>query len=181
VVRIAPTCERVGTFFRKGRRGTNETRFSGRIDGRPLPPGTYRIVSRSLGRGRATTAGDKFVVVAPSESVASARAQPSTCAPRGGWSGATWAGGSNSAVLVGAKQAESGKRSSAEKAGSSEGDGDEEEGGVAQFRESSPDAPAVEDEVPAALVLSFAALLLLLVGFLAYVGARDLRGRLRGQ
>jgi hypothetical protein len=183
VFRLAPTCERVGSFLRTGQRGQNETRFSGRVDGRPLSPGTYRIEARPVGRGDAATESDRFVVVAPSESVASASAQPSTCAPSGNGSDATSTGDGDAAVLVGGRGSDD---SSDRKSRSAGGDyardeGGGEEGGVAQFRESSPGVVGGEDEFPLALVLAFAVAVGSLLAFLAWVGARDLKGRLRSQ
>jgi hypothetical protein len=50
----APQCRRLGTFSRKVRRGVNRIRFTGRLRGRLLPPGTYTIVPE-LVRGRQRT------------------------------------------------------------------------------------------------------------------------------
>ena len=186
VFRLSPSCERVGSFRRMGKRGLNETRFSGRVDGRPLSPGTYRIEARPVGRGDAATERDRFVVVAPSDSVASASAQPSTCAPSESGSDATSTGDRDAAVLMGAGGSNgsndgtsrpAGGDGAREERGSSGGD----EGGVAQFRESSPGVIGVEDEVALAFLLAFGIVVASLLAFLAYVGARDLMGRLRGQ
>jgi hypothetical protein len=183
VFRLSPTCERVGSFLRTGQRGLNETRFSGRVDGRPLSPGTYRIEARPVGRGDAAAESDRFVVVAPSDSVASASAQPSTCAPSESWSGATSTGDGDEGVLVGAGGWDG---SNGHKSGPAGADGGREEGGgdaesgVAQFRESSPGVVGEEDEIPLALVLAFGVAVGALLAFLTWVGARDLKGRLRG-
>jgi hypothetical protein len=48
VVRVAPDCQRVGSFRVKGRAGTNRVSFRGRIGGRALRPGTYVIRARTL-------------------------------------------------------------------------------------------------------------------------------------
>lgn len=183
VFRLSPTCERVGSFLRTGQRGLNETRFSGRVDGRPLSPGTYRIEARPVGRGDAATESDRFVVVAPSDSVASASAQPSTCAPSGNGSDATSTGDGDAAVLVGGGGLDDSSDRKSQSAGGDgardEGGGDE--GGVAQFRESSPGVVGGEDEFPLALVLAFGVAVGSLLAFLVWVGARDLKGRLRSQ
>ena len=62
VVQVAPDCRRVGRFRVAGHPGVNRVRFRGRVGGRPLGPGTYRIKARTLPRGRAVV-DTKFVVV----------------------------------------------------------------------------------------------------------------------
>jgi hypothetical protein len=52
VVRVYPTCERVGRFTVRGRAGLNRIRFRGRLGGRALPSGGYRLVVRSRGAKR---------------------------------------------------------------------------------------------------------------------------------
>jgi hypothetical protein len=44
VVRVFPTCDVLGTFRVRGRAGVNRVPFHGRLHGRPLPTGTYRLV-----------------------------------------------------------------------------------------------------------------------------------------
>jgi hypothetical protein len=53
VVRVYPSCERVGSFTVRGRAGVNRVRFGGRLGRRPLAPGTYRLVAQARGRERA--------------------------------------------------------------------------------------------------------------------------------
>jgi hypothetical protein len=53
ILRIAPDCRTVGRFRVPGRAGLNRVRFRGRLNGRPLAPGTYRIRARALRGGRA--------------------------------------------------------------------------------------------------------------------------------
>lgn len=53
VVRIAPDCRTVGRFRVAGRAGVNHVRFRGRLRGRALPPGTYRIRATGVAGGRA--------------------------------------------------------------------------------------------------------------------------------
>jgi hypothetical protein len=63
--RTRPRCTRmvtVGTFTRAGRAGANTTRFDGRIGGRPLPPGAYRLTA-SAGAGATSTARSAFTVL----------------------------------------------------------------------------------------------------------------------
>jgi hypothetical protein len=52
VVRVYPTCKRIGTFTVRGRAGLNRIRFRGRLGGRALPPGGYRLVVRARGAQR---------------------------------------------------------------------------------------------------------------------------------
>ncbi|MGH2920978.1 MAG: hypothetical protein ACRDKU_02795 [Gaiellaceae bacterium] len=53
VIRVAPDCRRVGRFRVQGRAGVNRVPFRGRVNGRALPPGTYRIRARPVNaRGR---------------------------------------------------------------------------------------------------------------------------------
>lgn len=46
----APSCRVAGRFSVRGDRGVNHVRFTGRIGGRELPYGTYRITARTSGR-----------------------------------------------------------------------------------------------------------------------------------
>jgi hypothetical protein len=82
IVQIAPNCRGVGGFTRAGDQGRNRFSFSGRIDGRALRAGTYRIRATAV-QGQKVTAvrRDTVVVVAPGQSIRSARAQKSTCGP----------------------------------------------------------------------------------------------------
>ncbi|HYM64699.1 MAG TPA: hypothetical protein VES61_08465 [Gaiellaceae bacterium] len=80
IVQVAPDCRGVGGFMRAGSQGKNLFRFSGRIDGRSLGAGTYRIRATAV-QGQRTTSikRETVVVVAPGQSVRSASAQKSTC------------------------------------------------------------------------------------------------------
>jgi hypothetical protein len=53
IVRVYPSCERVGSFRVRARRGVNRVRFNGRFRGRPLPEGTYRLLVQARGQERA--------------------------------------------------------------------------------------------------------------------------------
>jgi hypothetical protein len=82
IVQIAPNCRGVGGFIRAGDQGRNRFSFSGRIDGRALSAGTYRIRATAVqGQGVTSVRRETVVVVAPGQSVRSARAQKSTCGP----------------------------------------------------------------------------------------------------
>jgi hypothetical protein len=62
IVRVYPTCERVGSFAVRGRPGVNRVPFRGRLRGRPLPDGTYRLRVRPKG-ARADVAVVTVVIV----------------------------------------------------------------------------------------------------------------------
>ena len=107
VVRIAPDCAAAGTFRIKGRAGANTIPFRGRVRGRALSPGTYRI--RAFVRGR-TVAQTKVVIFVdrplPAE-VAAARAS-NTCGrssigSRAGSSGDSATVGGTGGTSLGAK------------------------------------------------------------------------------
>jgi hypothetical protein len=52
VVRVYPTCSRIGSFTVRARAGVNRIRFTGRLRGRPLPAGGYRLIVRARGAPR---------------------------------------------------------------------------------------------------------------------------------
>ena len=47
ITQVSPACVGIGHFTVKGHRGVNRIRFRGRVHGRPLHPGTYRISVRT--------------------------------------------------------------------------------------------------------------------------------------
>jgi hypothetical protein len=59
VVRVFPTCEVLGTFRVRGRAGVNRLPFHGRLHGRPLANGTYRLL---IGARRTPSAETTIVV-----------------------------------------------------------------------------------------------------------------------
>jgi hypothetical protein len=61
IVRVFPTCEVVGSFRVRGKAGVNRVPFRGRIHGRPLPSGTYRLV---IGAAHAPPTAEATIVVA---------------------------------------------------------------------------------------------------------------------
>jgi hypothetical protein len=63
VVRVHPTCERVGAFDVRAHKGMNRIKWRGRLHGRALQEGTYRLRVRPLGPGRSKAAVLKLVVV----------------------------------------------------------------------------------------------------------------------
>jgi hypothetical protein len=62
VVRVYPTCERVGAFRVRAHAGVNKVKWRGRLKGRPLDEGTYRLLVRARGNGP-DAAALKLVVV----------------------------------------------------------------------------------------------------------------------
>lgn len=52
VVRVYPTCKRLGTFTVRAHAGTNRIRFRGWLGRRALPEGSYRLVVRASGAVR---------------------------------------------------------------------------------------------------------------------------------
>lgn len=62
VVRVYPTCERVGAFRVRAHAGVNRIKWRGRLRGMPLAAGTYRLLVRVRGAGR-DVAALKLVVV----------------------------------------------------------------------------------------------------------------------
>jgi hypothetical protein len=62
IVRVSPTCERVGAFRVRAHAGVNRVPFRGRLRGRPLPEGSYRLLVRARGAA-ADAAALKIVVV----------------------------------------------------------------------------------------------------------------------
>lgn len=62
IVRVSPTCERVGAFRVRAHAGVNRVPFRGRLRGRPLSEGTYRLLVRARGAA-ADAAALKIVVV----------------------------------------------------------------------------------------------------------------------
>jgi hypothetical protein len=62
VLRVYPTCERVGAFRVRAHAGVNKVKWRGRLKGRPLQEGTYRLLVRARGAGQ-DAAALKLVVV----------------------------------------------------------------------------------------------------------------------
>lgn len=56
IVRVFPSCERIGSFSIRAHAGVNRIRFRGRFRGRALPVGGYRLVVRARGAERAAAA-----------------------------------------------------------------------------------------------------------------------------
>ena len=76
----APVCRVWGTLAKRGERGLNRVRFLGRIHGKRLPPGTYRIRAEAIRGDKEKPLGAVAVVIASrSREIARARAPSSTC------------------------------------------------------------------------------------------------------
>jgi hypothetical protein len=52
ILRVYPSCERLGSFVVRAHAGVNRVRFGGRLRGRALPEGGYRLVIRARGAPR---------------------------------------------------------------------------------------------------------------------------------
>jgi hypothetical protein len=52
IVRVYPSCKRLGSFVVRAHAGVNRVRFRGRLRGRALPEGGYRLVIRARGATR---------------------------------------------------------------------------------------------------------------------------------
>lgn len=50
VVRVYPSCKRIGSFTVRAHEGANRVRFRGRLGRRPLPEGTYRLLVQVRGQ-----------------------------------------------------------------------------------------------------------------------------------
>lgn len=61
VVRVYPSCERIGSFSVRAHAGVNRVRFRGRLGGRRLAEGTYRLVAQA--RGQETAAATVTIVI----------------------------------------------------------------------------------------------------------------------
>jgi hypothetical protein len=61
IVRVYPSCKRIGSFSVHARAGANRVRFNGRFRGRALPAGTYRLLVHA--RGQATPTAAVTIVV----------------------------------------------------------------------------------------------------------------------
>lgn len=77
---LSPRCRYIGKFLVRGRPGHNILRFRGRLRGRALPPGTYRVTAWVRGQRARRIATTIVVLARPAHAseIASARAR-STC------------------------------------------------------------------------------------------------------
>jgi hypothetical protein len=80
VVQIAPVCDRIGRFRIFGRAGVNRVPVRARVARRPLAPGAYRIVARTVPRGRHVTSTNLVVVSRPNGSEISTLRHADACA-----------------------------------------------------------------------------------------------------
>ena len=82
IVRVYPSCERVGGFNVRAHGGVNRVRFHGRFRGRPLPEGTYRLLVRARGQGTAAAAVTIVVMRGQASAAELRRAQgANSCSP----------------------------------------------------------------------------------------------------
>ncbi len=89
IVRVFPTCQVLGKVHVRGRSGVNRVPFRGRLHGRRLPNGTYRLL---IGARRAQPTAEATVVIAHGK-ISAARLrkarQANACVPPIGFSAAT--------------------------------------------------------------------------------------------
>ena len=85
VAQTAPTCRRIGRFRVAGHRGVNRVPFRGRVGGRPLGAGTYRIKARTLPRGRAVVDTELVVVERPERRVIASSRGADACGSSQDW------------------------------------------------------------------------------------------------
>jgi hypothetical protein len=69
----------VGTFSVIGHRGLNRVRFRGRVHGRPLPPGTYRINAHTVAGRRVLHVAVVVVTRAPTSTQLAAARRANAC------------------------------------------------------------------------------------------------------
>jgi hypothetical protein len=82
VVRVYPTCKRIGTFTVRGRVGVNRIRFRGRLGNRTLPAGGYRLIVRARGAERDAAAVPIVVARGPVSAATVRRLRRATaCTP----------------------------------------------------------------------------------------------------
>jgi hypothetical protein len=62
IVRVYPTCERVGAFRVRAHAGVNRIKWRGRLRGKPLAEGTYRLLVRARGAVQDAAALELVVV-----------------------------------------------------------------------------------------------------------------------
>jgi hypothetical protein len=95
VRQVSPVCRAAGHFSYRGHAGFNSVRFNGRLRGRQLEPGTYRVWART--RGGRTIPRITIVVVkaaAPTGAELAAARASNVCAGNGGAAGSSGASGS---------------------------------------------------------------------------------------
>jgi len=110
VTQLAPHCGVTRTFRLHGHTGVNTFRFNGRLGGRPLAPGTYRITARALRSGRRLFV-TRVVVVSggrPTRSQLASLWMRNACLPAAEL-GATLPGAVTSGIVVGGSEGQSTK------------------------------------------------------------------------
>jgi hypothetical protein len=106
IYEIWPGCELEGSFLRAGQKGTNRIAFSGRLQGEPLAPGTYRVVVKPVGSNPdRSTQHSTFAIVPPRGSPQETAVQASTCRP----AEATYTAGSGATGDAGLQSGTAGK------------------------------------------------------------------------
>lgn len=83
MTQLAPRCGMTRSFQFRGHKGVNRLRFRGRLGGRRLAPGTYRIVARAVRSGRRLFVTRVVIVTSghPNRSQLAALWLRNSCAP----------------------------------------------------------------------------------------------------
>jgi hypothetical protein len=91
VTQLAPRCGATRSFELHGHKGVNKFRFSGRLGGRLLAPGTYRIVARAVRSGRRLFVTRVVIVTSghPNHSQLAALWMRNSCLPTAPFAGDT--------------------------------------------------------------------------------------------
>jgi hypothetical protein len=79
VVRVYPSCKRVGSFTVRARAGANSVRFSGKLDGRRLGDGVYRLLAQVRGEEKAVATTTLIVARSNRSATNLRKARPTAC------------------------------------------------------------------------------------------------------
>ena len=79
VSQVSPVCRTAGHFSYSGHAGVNRVRFNGRVAGRQLEPGTYRISARTRDGGTVPRVTLVVVAVAPTRAQLAAARSANVC------------------------------------------------------------------------------------------------------
>jgi hypothetical protein len=79
VTQVSPACTRLGSFAVAGRAGMNKISFGGRLHGKPLAPGTYKIAAHVAGHRTVLRVTVVVVDVPPTPSALAAARSSDVC------------------------------------------------------------------------------------------------------
>lgn len=78
-MRVYPSCQRVGSFTVRARAGKNKIPFKGRVDGRPLSDGVYRVLAQVRGHEKAVASVTLIVARGQRSAKNLRRNRPTAC------------------------------------------------------------------------------------------------------